>query len=395
MSTMISPFGFAPTPRVVFRPGAFDELPEIVRDLGRVALVVTGQNSYQEGGRWERLLAGLGNTSVTHFHVTVPGEPSPKLVDETIKKYQGIDIEVVVAWGGGSVIDAGKALSAMLTQKGSVTDYLEGVGTRSPDGTKVPFIAVPTTAGTGSEATKNAVLSQVGPGGFKKSLRHDNFVPDLAVLDPLLALSCPAAVTAACGMDAFTQLLESYVSTKASPMTDALALSGLTYVARHLVAAATDASSDPQVRGGMAYAALMSGVTLANAGLGVVHGLASPLGGAFAIPHGVACGTLIGAATKITIQKLNDRFGTDHVALAKFARAGALLAGVEGVDVKTGCALLVERINAWTQQLNLPRLGAFGIGEQDLDRIVAGAGIKNHPIPLEPEEIRDLLTQRL
>jgi alcohol dehydrogenase class IV len=269
------------------------------------------------------------------------------------------------------------------------------VGTAQHNGEKIPLIAVPTTSGTGSEATKNAVLSRTGDDGFKKSLRHDNFVPDVVVLDPKLTVSCPAHITAACGMDAFTQLLESYVSTDASPMTDALAFSGLEHVARFLVPASTDRAKDLDVRGGMAYAALMSGITLANAGLGVVHGVASPIGGFFNIPHGVVCGTLIGEATSATIRKLVQEHGSTHPALRKYSRVGVLLCGAAEEDTQRGCESLVSKVNEWTEILNIPRLGDYGVRESDLDRIIAGSGNKNNPVQLGPKEIREILRRRL
>jgi alcohol dehydrogenase class IV len=382
-------------PRILFGAGTFDELQRLVRDFGTTVLLVTGSKSYRSSEKWERLLGALKD-SVSYFHVRVEGEPSPTLVDRVVEEFSDKNIDVVVAWGGGSVIDGGKAISAMLTQDGSVLDYLEGVGTGAVhSGEKVPFIAVPTTSGTGSEATKNAVLSQIGSDGFKKSLRHDNFVPDIVVLDPRLMLSCPPGVTAACGMDAFTQLLESYVATKASPLTDALALSGLECIARCLVPACTDGANDVDIRGGMAYAALMSGITLANAGLGVVHGLASPIGGYFDIPHGVVCGTLIGEATAATVEKLMQQHGPKHSALRKYARVGAILAGRDEDDVAKDCELLLRKVEEWTETLKIPRLGKYGIQEEDFEKIVAGTGNKNNPVPLEPEEIMEILKKRL
>jgi alcohol dehydrogenase class IV len=284
----------------------------------------------------------------------------------------------------------------MLTQAGSVVDYLEGVGTGAVhSGAKIPFVAVPTTSGTGSEATKNAVLSRVGSGGFKKSLRHDNFVPDVAVLDPVLTLSCPPPVTAACGLDAFTQLLESYVSTQASPMTDGLAEQGISHMAPHLVSACGEGAGDPAVRAPLACGALLSGITLANAGLGVVHGLASTLGGWFEIPHGVVCGTLMASAASATIRKLQERHGPDHPALKKYARAGALVCGRSTGDPLRDCRLLVEKMEEWIDRLAVPGLSRFGIRGEDLDRIARNSGSKNNPVSLEPEEIEALLRERL
>ena len=183
-------------------------------------------------------------------------------------------------------MDAGKSISAMLTKTESIKEYLEGIGTKKHDGKKMPFVAVPTTSGTGSEATKNAVISEIGGRGFKKSLRHDNFVPDSVVIDPRLMISCPQNVTAASGMDVFSQLIEGYLSTNSSPMTDALALSGLRYIKEGLLKS-YETGDDIDARGKVAYASYLSGVVLANAGLGTVHGFASPIGGYFDIPHGV------------------------------------------------------------------------------------------------------------
>jgi alcohol dehydrogenase class IV len=299
------------------------------------------------------------------------------------------NIDAVVAIGGGSVIDAGKAVSAMLKADGPVTDYLEDVGTKQHSGLKIPFIAVPTTAGTGSEATANAVLSKPGLEGFKKSLRHVNFTPDVAIIDPELMLGCPPDVTAACGMDAFTHLLESYVSTKASPMTDALAESGMAHVRDNLVPACSTLAKDLDTRGAMAYAALLSGITLANAGLGVVHGMASSIGGHFAISHGVICGNLVGSATRATIQKL---FTVDpkHPSLEKYACAGYLLAGKHFNTIENGCDLLLHTIDTWTRKLELPSLANFGLTEADIDALIAGSSNKNNPAKLDKDEIREI-----
>ncbi len=438
---MIAPFAFARTPRILFGAGKAAGLPKLLRGFGGAALLVTGHGSYKTA-QWDRLMADLGRDGTRHVHVTLRGEPSPDFVDEVVRQFQAEDIGVVVAWGGGSVVDAGKAISAMLPRGESVLDYLESVGARNlPDGRKTPFVAVPTTAGTGSEATKNAVLSRIGTGGFKKSLRHDDFVPDIAVIDPELALHCPPEVTAACGMDAFTQLLEAYVSPIASPLSDALAWSGLECVARSLLPVCGEGAEDLAAREDMAYAALMSGIVLANAGLGIVHGLASPIGGRFAIPHGVVCGTLMAAATAANIARLEAEYGEAHPALKKYARVGALLGhppyppvhggvglddrsiparhggvglddrsiparhGGVGIDdrsiparhggVGRGALLLIERLTEWTEALRIPRLGAYGIAAADLPCIAAQAENKNNPVPLSSEEILRILEKRI
>jgi alcohol dehydrogenase class IV len=190
---VIESFTFTRTPRIHFGPGALQGLGEIAAGFGDSVLLVTGKSSFLDSGGFCALSDTMNMDRVRFHPVTVQGEPSPDMVDEVVGKFGGKGIDVVVAIGGGSVMDAGKAISAMLPLRASVLDYLEGVGTGAVhDGSKVPFIAVPTTAGTGSEATKNAVLSRVGPDGFKKSLRHDHFVPDVALVDPKLAIACPA-----------------------------------------------------------------------------------------------------------------------------------------------------------------------------------------------------------
>ena len=319
--------------------------------------------------------------------MSYPG--SPELIDSIASDLRASTVDAVVSIGGGSVIDAGKAVSAMLKADGPVMDYLEDVGAKQHSGRKVPFIAIPTTAGTGSEATANAVLSRPGPKGFKKSLRHVNFTPDVAIIDAELMVGCPPGVTAACGMDAFTHLLESYVSIKASPMTDALAESGMAFVRDNLVPACSTRAHDTDTRGAMAYAALMSGITLANAGLGVVHGMASAIGGYCPIPHGVICGNLVGPATRATIQKL---FANDpkHPALEKYARAGYLLSGSHFDTIENGCDLLLHTIDTWTRKLELPSLASFGFAQVDVDTIVAESSNKNNPVKFDKEDLRQI-----
>ncbi len=385
-------FIFTRTPAIRFGAGRFADVPDIVRTFGSSAILVTGDRSFRGSEKYEALLGAFRERSVECHVVKVSGEPSPELVDRTCDEYRGRPVHSVLAVGGGSVIDAGKAISAMLVQDGTVFDYLEGVGTgRTHDGRKVPFIAVPTTAGTGSEATRNAVLSRVGPGGFKKSLRHDAFVPDIAVVDPELALSCPPDVTAACGMDAFTQLLEAYVSVKSSPMTDALAWSGMERAKDALVEAYMNGDRAVDAREGMAYAALMSGLALANAGLGVVHGFASGIGGLFPIPHGVVCGVLLEPATRITIGVIRDMGPEGVPALEKYARVGRLAAGAPDAGTDEACRLLLQRLAEWRDALRMPRFGSYGVSGEDIDAVIAKSGSGNNPVKLEKGDMAKIL----
>jgi alcohol dehydrogenase class IV len=395
MTSEFASYQFYRTPRVRFGAGVFAALAEEAARFGEKVLVVTGGSSLRASGRLDRLLRSLGERSLAHAVVETSGEPSPERVDEAVTAFGDQGISVVLAVGGGSVVDAGKAISAMLPCAGSVRSYLEVVGDREHSGEKLPFIAVPTTAGTGSEATKNAVLSSVGLGGFKASLRHDNFVPDLATIDPELALSCPPDVTAACGMDAFCQLLESYVSTKASPLTDSLAVEGLRQAAGSLVAVCTTGAGDLEARGSMAHASFVSGITLANAGLGVIHGFAAPIGGFFPIPHGVVCGSLLAPAVRVTIDKLREGEPEHARALGKFAAVGAVVAGGAPGDVAGGCNALVDWLYGLAEKLAISRLSDYGVSASDCDRIIERAGSKNNPVPLDRADMRRILLERI
>ncbi len=400
-------FAFARMPPIQFGPGKLSALPRLARAFGQEALLVTGKASLEAGGHLERTLDGLRAAGIRVRRIVVDAEPSTAFIDATCAALraegaEGAPIEVVIGIGGGSVIDGAKALSAMLPHRNSALDHLEDVGANRPhSGVKVPYVAVPTTSGTGGEMTKNAVLSMVGPNGYKKSLRHDNLIPDAVIVDPELMLTCPPHVTAACGMDAFTQLLEPFLSPLASPLSDALAWSGLEQAQANLVPAATDRGGDLEVRAGMAYASLLSGVALANAGLGLVHGLASPIGGFFEIPHGVVCGTLVAEATAANIAALRKAegrpgpAGRPEAALAKYARVGILFGGDAGKGEDWNCDFLCERLRILTEALRLPRLSAYGIGAGDLDRIVEKTSNRQNPVPLTPEAIRALLSRRL
>jgi len=301
---MAEAFSLARTPHLHFGIGKISALPLAIKSFGPKVLLVTGARSFLASPYSAKIFDELHTNGFAIERYVVDREPTPVLIDSAVKKYTVFAPDAVVAIGGGSVLDAGKAISAMLPLGEPVKDYLEGVGSKpTHPGLKVPFIAIPTTSGTGSEATKNAVISEIGVQGYKKSLRHNNFVPDVAILDPSLTFNCPPSVTAASGMDAFTQLLESYLSTASNPITDALAVEGLSLISSSLIKAYQD-GSNANARAGMSLASYLSGITLANAGLGLVHGFASSIGGLFSIPHGVICSSLMPAANKITVRKL-------------------------------------------------------------------------------------------
>ena len=303
-------------------------------------------------------------------------------------------IDAVVSIGGGSVIDAGKAVAAMLHEQGRVRQYLEGVGNKKPTGKKMPFVAVPTTAGTGAEATKNAVISEIGENGFKKSLRHDNYVPDIALVDPELALSCSRHVTARSGMDAFTQLLESYVSTSANPMTDALAVDALRLVREALPEAVDNGDNDLEARTGMAYASMISGITLANAGLGVVHGFASSVGGFFDVPHGLVCGTLMAPANRVTVKKLRKSRANPQ-ALAKYATVGEIFSRQPGKSDGFYVDFLLNLMEDWSDRFDLEKLSEYGVRGTDVQKIVRATSCKYNPVLLNENELSEILDARV
>ncbi|MHB1333756.1 MAG: iron-containing alcohol dehydrogenase [Sulfuriferula sp.] len=391
-------FNISRLPRIIFGPGMVQQLPELAARYGKQALLVTGRNALRDSNTWSELISGLETLGMSWLDVTVETEPSPQLVDETVARFKDRSIDVVIGIGGGSALDTAKAIAGLLRPGNSVMDHLEGVGPELPyAGPSTPFIAVPTTAGTGSEATKNAVLSVHGEQGFKKSFRDESLIAEYAVVDPDLLASCPAPIIAANGMDALTQLLESFVSTKANPFTDALALDGLRITRDSLLVWYRQGAAAADARSGMAYAALLSGITLAQVGLGSVHGLAAPLGAFFPIPHGVACGTLVAAATQINIQALLQR-APNSIALRKYAQLGRLLSSDETLNELAAHAALTHMLDEWTDEMRLSRLSHYGVHANDLPRIVAnsrGSSMKTNPILLTDEEIESVLRMRL
>lgn len=398
-SSMTPAFLFSRLPHIEFGHGALLKATPHLARYGKNILLITGAHSFADS---PQIIAWLNDLSEKDFHIhqiKVRHEPSPSLIDETVRQFATTQIDVVVGLGGGSALDAAKAIAGLLKPGNSVRDHLEGVGPELPyRGPTTPFIAIPTTAGTGSEATKNAVLSEGGARGFKKSFRDDQLVAEWAIIDPDLLATCPPAIIAANGMDALTQLLESYVSTRANSLTDALALDGLTKVRDSLLPWFSGTSLSPaEHRADIAYAALLSGITLAQVGLGSVHGLAAPLGAYFPIPHGIACGTLVAEATRMNIHALKQRTPKD-LALQKYAGIGRLLARDNGLEEDAAHNALINMLEQWTAIMKLPRLSHFGVTEIDIPRLVAnsrGSSMKTNPIVLTDAEIAALISARL
>ncbi|MBF0265736.1 MAG: iron-containing alcohol dehydrogenase [Gammaproteobacteria bacterium] len=396
-------FNLSALPNIEIGSGVFESVVNKILLYGKNVLIITGKNSFIKTSLWAKLNQKLNQNNIIWFHAIVDKEPSPDLVDKIVKQYYSKSIDCVLAIGGGSCLDTAKAVSGLITSGDSVMEYLEGVGAGKIFlGPSLPFIAVPTTAGTGSEATKNAVLSQIGKDGFKKSFRHESLMPQYALLDPELLSSCPKSLIAANGMDALTQLIEAYVSSKANAFSDAIVLSGIEAVRDSLLIWYLAPENDNSIeistaRVKMAYAALISGIALAQVGLGSVHGLASPLGAFYPIPHGMACGTLLSTACEINIDALKQR-DRQSKALTKYAQIGRILTNQAHLDQHQGELALMQFLQQWSETMTMQKLSDYGVRVEEFDHIVAnsrGNSMQTNPIVLTDEEIKQILARNL
>jgi alcohol dehydrogenase class IV len=374
-------FEFATAARVVFGPGSLEELGPAASALGRRALLVVGRSVE----RAEPARAGLERAGVTSVPLSIVREPTLDDVREGRDRARSSGVDVVVGCGGGSVLDAAKAVAALLGNGGDPLDYLEVVGRGQPvRKASLPWIAVPTTAGTGSEVTRNAVLASPGH-GVKASLRSPLMLARLAIVDPDLLASLPASVVASSGLDAFSQLLEPLVSVRASPMVDGLCREGLARSARSLRRAFEGDRSEP-IRTDLALASLFGGLALANAGLGAVHGIAGPVGGAFDAPHGALCAALLPAAMDANLKALRAR-APQSPALPRYREIAAIVTGRPEAEAEDGVAW----VRALVRDLRIPGLSRWGVGEDDVAALVAKAraasSMRANPVVLEDEEI--------
>jgi alcohol dehydrogenase class IV len=391
---MVGTFGLLRTPKIYCGTGEISRLPAILKNRCKRALVLTGSKAYLHNKAFAELTSGLEKEKIILDFERIEHEPTPGDIDRITGKYRNLDLQVVVSVGGGSVLDAGKAVSAMLPMTGPVAEFLEGVGTGIHPGIKVFFVAVPTTAGTGSECTANAVLSgSVNGVAFKRSLRHENLVPDVAIVDSSLSLSCPPSTTAASGMDALTQLIESYLSVKSGPVTDALALEGIVQIHHNLIKAWED-GENTHARSGMAYAAMLSGITLANAGLGLIHGFASSVGASFEIPHGVVCGTMMAVVNRHNIRTILP-VGEKGILIKKYVFLGKIFSGIEARKNEWYLNFVADYLDELTDRLNIPKLGKYGVTEGDLERIAAITDHKSNPVHFEQGQLVEMLSERL
>ncbi|MCW5981521.1 MAG: iron-containing alcohol dehydrogenase [Bryobacteraceae bacterium] len=382
-------FEFATAARIVFGPGSLREVAPAAAEMGRRALVVTGR----ETRRAAALIKSLDSNSVSSFAFPTPGEPDIDLVRDGVENARQERCDVVIAFGGGSAIDAAKAIAALLANPGDPLDYLEvvGKGNKLP-APSAPFIAVPTTAGTGSEVTRNAVLGSPAH-KVKASLRSPRMLARLAVVDPELTLDLPPTVTASTGLDALTQLIEPYVSVRANPMTDMFCLEGIRRAARSLPRAFSH-PGDLEARTDMAFAGLLGGLSLANAGLGAVHGFAAPIGGEFPAPHGAVCAALLPHVIDANVQALKSRDAGGE-ALRRYAAVAAILTG-DSTAAPEDAARWTARI---VSELSIPPLRTYGLAEPHvpalIDKAARASSMKGNPIALASSELREILTRAL
>ncbi len=382
-------FEFATATRIVFGAGTVNNTGAIARELGRRALVVTGCNVK----RGERLLANLKSAGVSATTFSVTGEPELATIEQGTKLAKAEHCELVIGFGGGSALDAAKAIAAMLTNEGGLLDYVEIIGRGRPL-TKVsaPFIAIPTTAGTGTEVTRNAVLASPVH-KLKVSLRSPLMLAKVALIDPELTYDLPPGLTASTGLDALTQLIEPFVCNRANPMTDGLCVEGLRRSARSLRTAFSK-GQDKDAREDMAVASLFGGLALANAGLGAVHGFAGPVGGSFSAPHGAICAALLPHVMAMNLRALRQR-DPNNAALHRYDEVAWWLTGDSKAKADDG----VKWVRALVADLKITRLGSFGIRREHFPDLVAKAAnassMKANPIALTSEELTETLEQAL
>jgi alcohol dehydrogenase class IV len=377
-------FEFAAPTRIIFGEGRVDDAAKLAAGMGSRALVVEGRS-----GRGERLVHQLREQGIPTATLRVSSEPTVSLVEQGTADARRERCDVVLALGGGSVIDTGKAIAVLLTNDAPVRDYLEVVGKRRPLANRgAPFVAIPTTAGTGAEVTRNAVL-MAEEEGVKVSLRSALMLPTVALIDPALTYSLPPAITASTGLDALTQCIEPFVSPNASPLSDAVAREGIRRAAGALRRAYRD-GADVDARRDMAVASLCGGLALANAKLGAVHGFAAPLGGMFPIPHGVACARLLPSVAEINVRALRARAPASP-ALDRYDEVARVVTGKHSARAEDAARWLRDLV----EDLGVPKLSAYGVSDEDVSRVVDAArqasSMQGNPIRLTDDELEEAL----
>jgi alcohol dehydrogenase class IV len=380
-------FEFSTATRVIFGPGTLREFKPA--QFGRSALVVRGRNR----SRVEPLLRLLKESSIPFTAFAIDGEPTIDMVSKGVVAARESGCDFVIGFGGGSAIDTAKAIAALLPNPGDILDYLEVIGRGAPlVNPPLPFVAIPTTAGAGAEVTRNAVIASPQH-GVKASLRSPLLLPQLAIVDPELTLNLPRHLTATTGMDALTQLIEPYVCIRANPMTDSLCREGIPSVAQFLQRAC-DQPDDLNARRAMSLASLFSGMALANAGLGAVHGFAAAIGGAFSAPHGAICAALLPHVMDVNLRVLQERL-PQSTALPRFTKIARWLTGRGQAEARDG----IEWVRQLCLELNIPRLSSYGLSVKDVpalcEKAAAASSMKANPLPLTSSELHEILSAAL
>ena len=380
-------FEFSTANRIIFGPGKLQQVGKLSSKLGMKALIVNGIDISRTGN----LLRELDDYGIKHTLFSINHEPSIKKIRDGKNFARSENCDLVISIGGGSAIDGGKAISAMLTNKGDLIDYLEVIGQGKPlVNPPVPFIAIPTTAGTGAEVTKNAVIYSPEH-RVKVSLRHTKMLPDIALIDPNLTISLPPEITASTGLDALTQVIEPYVSKKANPITDSICREGIARCARSLRIAFND-GKNISARIDMSIVSLFGGLSLANSKLGAVHGIAGPFGGMFDVPHGAICARLLPFVMRENVYALKAR-DPNNDALYRYDEIAKLLTGNKDACAMDGVTLLMDMINSF----GILPLSTYGDIDTELCSLIQKAknasSMKGNPIDLTETELENIIRQ--
>ena len=385
----MSAFEFATATQIIFGAGALKQVGTLAASFGNRALIMTGHTP----GRAAVLLKTLDAAHVAYRVATISEEPTVETVQRGLEIARNSQCDFVIGFGGGSAIDAGKAIAALLTNGGDPLDYLEVIGKgRTISKPSAPYLAIPTTAGPGTEVTRNAVLKSVEH-KVKVSMRSPLMLPRLALIDPELTYTLPPSVTASTGLDALTQVIEPFVSNAPNPLTDAICREGMTRAARSLLQAYRR-GDDSQAREDMAIASLCGGLALANARLGAVHGFAGPAGGMFPAPHGAVCARLLPVVMAANVQALQER-APENPALRRYDEVARILTGKSSATSRDGVAWIQELCQA----LAVPALSAHGMTAADIptvaEKAAQASSMKGNPIPLMMAEMQEILRQAL
>lgn len=378
-------FEFATANRILFGCGTLNQTANIVLEMGSRCFVMTGGGSVSI----EPLTRLLNQAGVLFDSFLITGEPDIASILAGVEKAKTFRCDFIIGFGGGSVIDSAKAVAALLNNPGELMDYLEVIGRgKRISNPPLPVVAIPTTAGTGSEVTRNAVITSREQ-HVKVSMRSPMMIPDVAIVDPELTISMPPSVTASTGLDALTQVFEAYVSNRANPMTDVIAREGIRRGARSLLTAYRD-GENIQAREDMALTSLFGGITLANSGLGAVHGFAGPIGGLFDVPHGLICASLLPHVIKYNVKALDEK--DEYMPIKKrFQEVAQILTGEPDAKIEDG----VRWITNLAEQLEIPGLRSIGVEQSDFEEIVEKAKVsssmKKNPVKLDDLTLRSIL----